>query len=319
MNSFAFRPLAVVCALAPLLCAQAAKPPAFDKSRFESWARHLFVWGDGINVSVSDPQPSSVPGFSKVTLRGSVGNQSQEETFLVSDDGQNILRGSVFDVKQNPFKSELGVLDTKDQPALGTAGAPVVISIYSDFQCPYCREAAKSLRANLLQTYPKEVRLYFHDFPLDQLHPWARTAAQYGRCIYKQNPDAFWTYHDWIFETQPKITAEGLRPQILEFMKGKGVDTNAVDQCASSGMTAADISRTEKQGHALDVSSTPTLFINGRKMVGAIPWETLKTVIDYEIKYQKTAKNAGDDCGCAVTLPLPGAAPQGPASKPPKN
>ena len=301
-------------AAASVMTAQDAKAPVFDKGRFETWARHLYVWGEGITVTVSDPEPSPVPGFSKVTVHGSVGNQTQEEAFYVSADGRSVIRGSAFNVAQNPFKSELAVLDTKDQPGTGTVGAPVVISVFSDFQCPYCREAAKILRANLTKTYPKEVRMYFHDFPLESIHPWARTAAEFGRCIYKQNPDAFWEYHDWIFEQQQKIAPDNLRTQLMEFIKGKGVNTEAMDKCSTSGMVGGDIEKTVKQGRALDVTSTPTLFINGRRMVGAIPWETLKTVIDFEIQYQKTAKNAGDDCGCAVTLPMPGT----PTSKPPQ-
>jgi protein-disulfide isomerase len=312
MRRLALRCLLLLSAVLPLSFAQAPKP-SIDKGQLEAWARHLFVWGEGIDVAVSDPEPSTLPGFSKVTVKGSVGKQTQEESFLVSADGQNIIRGSAYSVAQNPFKPELALLGTKDQPGLGTVGAPVVISIYSDFQCPYCREAAKILRANLFQTYPKEVRLYFHDFPLEPIHPWAKTAAEYGRCIYKQNPAAFWEYHDWIFEQQPKLTADTVGPRILEAMNSKGVNVKALESCATSGMPDSEIARTEKQGHALDVSSTPTLFINGRKMVGAIPWETLKTVIDFEISYQKTAKNAGDDCGCSVTV-LPGAA----TSKPPQ-
>jgi protein-disulfide isomerase len=317
MKSVALRCLLLGSAVFPLCFAQTPKP-SVDKAQMEAWARHLFVWGDGIDVAVSDPEPSALPGFSKVTVKGSVGKQSQEELFLVSADGQNIIRGSAYSVAQNPFKPELALLDTKDQPGLGTVGAPVVISIYSDFQCPYCREAAKILRTNLLQTYPKEVRLYYHDFPLESIHPWAKTAAEYGRCIYKQNPAAFWEFHDWIFEQQPRIAVETVGPQIIDSMKGKGVDVNALEACATSGMPDNEIARTEKQGRALDVSSTPTLFINGRKMVGAIPWETLKTVIDFEINYQKIAKNAGDDCGCAATLPLPGTSEAKPASKPPQ-
>ncbi len=94
-----------------------------DKAQMEAWARHLFVWGEGIDVTVSDPEPSTLPGFSKVTVKGSVGKQSQEELFLVSADGQNIIRGSAYSVAQNPFKPELALLDTKDQPGLGTPGA----------------------------------------------------------------------------------------------------------------------------------------------------------------------------------------------------
>ena len=56
----------------------------------------------------------------------------------------------------------------------------------------------------------------------------------------------------------------------------------------------------------MGVSSTPTIFVNGRRMVGAVDWPSLKRVIDFEIDYQKTAKNAGEDCGCSVTLPTPG-------------
>jgi hypothetical protein len=59
------------------------------------------------------------------------------------------------------------------------------------------------------------------------------------------------------------------------------------------------------EGHALGVDSTPTLFINGRKLAAAAEWPTLKAIIDYEIEYQKTAKNAGEDCGCTIKLDLP--------------
>jgi protein-disulfide isomerase len=307
------RCLFLLGAAALLAPGQATQAPAgFDKAKFETWVRHLLVWGDGIKVEIADPQPASVAGFSRVTVKGSVGAQSQEESFFVSADGLGVLRGNAFNVAQNPFREELSHLDTKNQPGAGTVGAPVVISIYSDFQCPYCREAAKILRANLLTSYPKEVRLYYHDFPLESIHPWARQAAQYGRCIYQQNPGAFWEFHDWIFDQQKGINQENLKTQTADAMKGKGVDIKAMQACAESGMTNPEIERTVAQGHELDVTSTPTLFVNGRKMVGAVPWETLKTVIDFEITYQKTAKNAGDDCGCAVTLPMPGA----PAPKP---
>ena len=73
---------------------------------------------------------------------------------------------------------------------------------FSDFQCPYCKEEAKMLRQNLIQTYPKQVRLYFKDFPLENMHPWAKAAAIAGRCVFQQKTDAFWEYHDWIFAHQ---------------------------------------------------------------------------------------------------------------------
>ena len=77
------------------------------------------------------------------------------------------------------------------------------------------------LRENLLKTYPKEVRLYFKDFPIDQIHPWARPAAIAGRCVFRQNPQAFWDYHDWIFDKQAEITPENLRAKVMEWAAAK--------------------------------------------------------------------------------------------------
>ena len=66
------------------------------------------------------------------------------------------------------------------------------------------------------------------------------------------------------------------------------------------------MNRTIAEAKALNVVSTPTLFVNGRRLVGRLDWPTLRSVIDYEIEYQKTAKNAGEDCGCDLKLTLPG-------------
>ena len=160
-------------------------------------------------------------------MRGSQGNASQEETFYVSKDGQKIIRGTVFDLDQNPFKPDLDKIKTEYQPSIGTPGAPVVLVEFSDFECPYCREQAKMLHDNLLTAYPKEVRLYYLDFPLETLHPWAKSAAMMGRCIFHQNASAFWDYHDWIFQHQEEITPDNLKDKVLEFAKGKGIDGRA--------------------------------------------------------------------------------------------
>src|SRR5712692_12047359 len=166
----------------------AAKKSALDKTTLEAYVRHLFVWAPPIKVEIGDPMPSPLPGFSEVQVHASSGGASADETLYISKDGQKIFRGNVFEVNQNPFKPQLEKLHTDLQPSFGTPGATVVIVLFSDFQCPYCKDEAKSLRTNLLSTYPTQVRLYFKDLPLVQLHPWAMAAAIAGRCIFKQNP-----------------------------------------------------------------------------------------------------------------------------------
>jgi protein-disulfide isomerase len=284
-----------------------AKKSALDKATLEAYVRHLYVMDSRINVQISDPKPSEVPGFLEEIVHATAGPQSQDFKFLISKDGSKILQASVFDVNQNPFKPDLDKLKTQGSPAIGTSGAPVVLVEFSDFECPYCKQQAEMLRKNLLSAYPTQVRMYFKTFPLESLHPWAKAAAIASRCVYKQNADAFWAYHDWIFERQSDITADNLKDKVMEWAKAaKGVDALQLGECMDTKATDDQVNADIAEGHALEVNATPTLFINGRRIAQTIDWPNLKSIIDYEIEYQKTAKNAGDDCGCELKLKLPG-------------
>jgi protein-disulfide isomerase len=283
--------------------AQAPKKSALDRATLESYVRHLFVWGPQISVEVADPKPSKeLPGFQAVTVHASAGGASQDEEFLVSKDGQKILKAMVFDVNQNPFKADLDKLNTQFSPSFGTPGAPVVIVVFTDFECPFCKEEAKMLRENLLSAYPKQVRVYFKDFPLEQIHPWAKMASIAGRCIFRQNAGAFWKYHDWVYEHQAELTPANFKEQVLEWAKGSQIDTLQLTRCLDTRSTAGEVDKSIAEGKALNINSTPTMFVNGRRLVGQVAWPNLREIIDYEIGYQKTAHNAGEDCGCEVSL-----------------
>ena len=161
------------------------------------------------------------------------------------------------------------------------------------------------LRQHLLSAYPRDVRLYFRDYPLEQLHPWAKPAAIAGRCVFRQNPAVFWTYHDWVFEQQAQITAENLKSKIMEFARGKEIDVLRLGRCLDAKETEAEVDLSIAAGRALQVNSTPTLFVNGRRLAAQLPWEQLRLIIGNEIEYQKTARNAGDQPCCEVKLPSP--------------
>jgi protein-disulfide isomerase len=280
------------------------KKSALNKADLEAYLRHLYVWPPPIVVTIQDPSGAPMPGYYEVKVRGVSGAQMQDETFFVSFDGQKIIRGVVYDVSQNPFKNENEKIKTSGRPGLGTAGAPVVIAEFSDFQCPFCREEAKTIRENLLKSYPKEARLYFFDYPLEQIHPWAKPAAIAGRCVFKQSASAFWDFHDFAFEHQAELTADNLQAKVLDFAKGvKDLNVDDLKGCMVSKATESEVNASIAIGQSLGVNQTPTVFVNGRRLGGVTNWTDLKFVIDYEIGYQKTAKNAGEDCGCDVTLP----------------
>ncbi len=289
----------------------AAKPAvksALHKPTLEAYVRHLFVWGPQIQVTVGDAKPAArLPGFLEVIVRATAANASQDEVFYVSKDGRKILRAAVYEVTENPFKPEIDKLKTEFQPSFGTPGAPVVLVLFSDFQCAYCKEEAKTLRRELPSAYPKQVRLYFKDFPLESIHPWARMASIAGRCIFRLNPNAFWTYHDWIYEHQQEITPENVKSKVMEFGQAheKEIDTLQLSRCLETRATEAEVDSNVADGKALQVNSTPTIFVNGRRLVGQVAWPNLRQIIDFEIKYQETANNAGEAACCEVKLPSP--------------
>ena len=306
LRSF-FLTLAAALWLTAPVSAQDQKKSALDKAVMEAYVRHLFVMNSEIAVQVSDPKPSQLPDFVEVVVHATKGDASGDFPFLVSKDGSKILQATIYDVNSNPFKPDLDKLRTEFQPSYGTPGAPVVLVVFSDFECPVCKTEAAMLRQNLLTAYPKQVRLYFKDFPIESLHPWAKPAAIAGRCVFRQNSSAFWSYHDWIYAHQADITAPNLKDKVMEWAKGeKDIDVLQLGQCMDTKATEAEVDKNLTEAHGLDVNATPTLFVNGRRIPQSIEWPSLRNIIDYEIEYQKTAKNAGEDCGCELKLDAPG-------------
>jgi len=298
----------ILSALLVLTAAFAQTPSAkqksfLDKPTLESYVRHLFVWPAQITVAVSDPKPTGIDGIVEVSVTGSLGGASQVANFFVSKNGEKVIQGQSFDVKENPFKATIDKLKAELGPAIGTSGAPVVVTIFSDFQCPYCKEEGKMLRANLIQTYSKEVRAYFKDFPLEQIHNWAKPAAIAGRCVFREEQAKFWDFHDWVFDKQDQLKLEDFRAKFEGFLNDKKINAPNVLKCYDSKSTEDDVNRSFNLGRAVEVTSTPTIFVNGRKLAGNVSWPQLKQIIDFEVEYQKTAKNAGEDCGCDISLP----------------
>jgi len=281
-----------------------AKKSALDKAAMEAYVRHLFVYGPQIKVEVEDPKPSPLAGFQEVVVRASAGQASEVRQFYVSGDGLKILQATVWDINASPFERDLKLLKTDLSPSFGTPGAPVVIVVFSDFQCQYCRQEGKMLREQLLKAYPTQVRVYFKDMPLQQIHPWAMTAAIAGRCVFRQKAVAFWDYHDYIFEQQPNINEGNLKAKIGEFAGSKGLDQVRLTSCIEAKLTAPEVEKSMAEARTLGVNSTPTLYINGRKIAFSIAWENLKQIIDFELNYQKSAQNAGEQC-CTVKLASP--------------
>jgi protein-disulfide isomerase len=274
--------------------AAAADKTQNDKARIEAYVRHLFLWPPGVDVRLSDPEPGQMPGFSVLHVRASQGSRTQEELLYLSSDGQTLLRGDIFDINGNPFAGAAGKLEAalSRAPSYGARHAAVSVVVFTDFECPYCRREVQILRKNLVSVYPDDVKTYYADFPLEAIHPWAKLAAVAGQVIFRENAAVFWDYHDWIFEHQNEITAANVREMIRRFVEGAGLNADEFDRAVDGNASDVEVQLGIDLGRSLGVSQTPTLFINGRRLVGAVDWMEVKAVIDHEIEYRKRSLTA---------------------------
>jgi protein-disulfide isomerase len=281
--------LACLLAFAPAAIPQAhPKPgPPLDKPALERYLRRLELWPPQVQVSIGDPKPL-IPGLDQIQVHLSAGPAVKDVTYYISSDRKTLLRATSFRLDGDPFAPEIERLKLEHQPSFGPENAPLTLVVFSDFECPLCREEAKELRAKAPAEFPKDLRVVFVDFPLEAIHPWARQAALAGRCVYRQSGELFWDYHDWIFEHQPEINAGNLRDKILEWAKGKRLDAPQLAACIGNRSMEAEVDAELALGRKLDIEATPTAFLNGRRLVGQVPWQNLSQIIKLELEFRKT-------------------------------
>ena len=294
---------------------RSAPAAALDKARMEAYVRHLLAVIPEVQVKIDDPKPAPAPDLQEVDVHFNYQGRTQDETFYLSQDGQHLIRGVVYNLAENPFQEDLDKLKISGAPSFGPAAAPVKVVEFGDFECPNCKEEAKTLRENVPSRFPTQVQVVFKDFPLEQIHPWAKAAAIAGRCIYRQSPAAFWKFHDWIYDHQIEITTDNLKTQVTDFAKtAQDIDGLQLGRCMDTKATEPEVDASMAEGRALHVDATPTLFLNGRRLIGNYPWSNIDQIISGELNFQKTAQNdapgqkAGgksDDKCCEVKIPSP--------------
>jgi protein-disulfide isomerase len=275
--------------------AQAAAAPAgaaaaLDKDKIGTQIKRYFeaqgqIPGD-VEVAVAEIKPSQVPGLSEGTLRLSRGEQSQDLNFLISADGRWFLRVDPIDLTVDPIQGVIAKIDLGPQnPSRGPADAKVTIVEYSDFQCPFCAKAETIVQEEVLKEYGDKVRFIYKQFPLTQIHPWAQPASLVGLCIYKQSGnDAYWKYHASVFAKAKEIPNEEPDEALLKLAKEAGADEAKVKECYEKEETQAIVDATMEEAEAIGVNSTPTFFINGRRLSGAQPLDAFKGLIDPELQ-----------------------------------
>jgi len=255
----------------------------------EAYLRNLYAFGADTVVKAGVPKEFGVEGLLEVDIEVKFGENQQTGKVYVTKDGKFMFRGEVSDLSKDPVAENRAKIQMKDAPSIGDSKAPITLVEFSDFECPVCRSLHDALRG-MLPNYP-QVRVVFKDFPLDQIHPWARTAAIAGRCAYQQDPKAFWKMYDLIYDNQDIISAESAWGKMTEFAGQSGINVDDFKGCMASPAAGAAVDASKANGIELEVGSTPTIFVNGRRVVGADS-RLIEQYIHYELDQRKAAKDS---------------------------
>jgi protein-disulfide isomerase len=268
--------------------ASPAGPQSPLQKTIEAYVRNLYAFGPDVEVTVSEPKDAGMAGLLETSVSVKVAGNNEDAKFYVSKDGKYLVRGEVSDLSKDPLAANRALMDLKDSPSTGDPKAAVTLVEFSDFECPICRSLHDIMRG-ITQNYP-QVRVVFKDYPIEVLHPWARTAAIAGRCAYQQNPATFWKMYDLIYDNQDIISAANAWMKMTEFAGQAGLNADTFRSCMAGPDAGAAVDASRANGQKLDVNSTPTIFVNGRRMVGADA-HLIEQYIQYELA---KAKQSGD-------------------------
>lgn len=260
-------------------------------TRIEKNVRAHFKIPKRIAIEVGPRRPN--PGFGdhdQITVTLVNGTHRTPYEFLVSKDGNRLIQLASIDIGKDPF-------DTVGRPSRGASPsqAKVTVLVYDDFQCPYCAQGHKTLMSEILPEYKQNVRVVYKDFPLEQIHPWAIRAAVNANCLFDQKNDAYWDFADYVHASQKEIRGpdkekpvqeqlESLDRAALSYGSKHGLDMNRLQACVKAQDESAVRASMKYGDETLGIESTPTMFINGERVEGAIPVEELRKVLNAALR-----------------------------------
>lgn len=166
---------------------------------------------------------------------------------------------------------------SSDDPSIGSADAPVVIVEFSDFQCPFCKQTVPVIK-QILRDYGDQVYLQYRDFPNPDAHPQAINSAIAAECAHEQG--LFWPMHDIIFENQESISVENLKRWAVQV----GVNNLQFSRCFDDQRYFAEVEQDFQDAVNAGASATPTFFVNGQKIEGAVSYRTFEQIIISELR-----------------------------------
>jgi len=293
-------------------CSAQSGTPAISQ-RIERQVRSYYSIPPDVKITVSSRKPSEFPNYDAVTVTFNSSEKTHDYEFLLSKDDKTLIRMTRLDLTKDPYSETMQKIDARGRPVRGNKDAKVTLVNYDDFECPYCSRMHQTLFPELLKEYGDRVAFIYKDFPLSEMHPWAMHAAVNANCLASQNSDAYWEFADYLHANQREVSSAKDRDGQFAVLDRLAMDQAAkhkldpqkLQSCVKAQNDDA-VKASLKEGEALGVEATPTLYINGEKMDGVQSIGDLRATLD------RALQDAG------VPVPTRPAAPPVPSSAPGK-
>jgi len=299
------------CVLLLVVClgcaAQSVSPDLAQK--IERQVRAYYKVPPELKVLVGTVSPSpDFPNFDSLVVTIDNGVRKQDLNFLLSKDHSSLIRVNKFDLNKDPYADTMSKIDTNGRPTRGAKASKVVVVSFDDFECPFCARMHQELFPEILKEYGDRVSFIYKDYPME-MHPWAMHAAVDANCLAAQNNDAYWDFADYIHANQHEVSNEKTPAARLDaldrltLLQGQKHNLDAVKlQACVKAQDESAVKASMKVADAGGVDATPTLFVNGEKIDGAVPPSELRAALDRALK--------------DANLPVPNhAAPPAPAAR----
>jgi len=265
------------------------------KDTVNAFLQTLWGFDDSRIWQVQAILKTQVEGISKVIVF--VGDKTGKQKpsgiqFFTLADGKHIIGGDeIIPFGEHPYADYRTLLQQRaDGPYQGSASKDLEIVEFADFQCPHCKEAQANMD-KLAVDFPK-ARIVFQTFPLESIHPQAKTASEYGICVTKQGgSNAFFQYASAVFDGQDGLaTADGATLTLNSAVVKAGLDPVKIAACAATPVVGAQVEASVKLAQDLNLNQVPTLMVNGRQISANAPYETLKQIIEFQAKLDGIAQ-----------------------------
>lgn len=256
-----------------------------SEATVDSFLQQTFGYESDISWKIASIKP--VAGVAEVTVVLASPQGQQLSKFFVTPDGEHAITGEVIPFGMKPFAKDNAILEKGvNGPERGPKNASVTIVEFGDLQCPACKAAQPTIQ-ELVQAEPN-ARFVFQSFPLE-MHNWAMKGAQYADCIGRASNDAFWKFVATVYDRQAEITAENVDDKLTQIADQSGVKGSDIAVCAAKPETKMHVDASVALGKDVDVTGTPTLFINGRRIgnVDAHMIDIYKKLVDFAAKDAK--------------------------------